>query len=206
MWGGGTWGQFLSLSNISLLLGLEPFQKFAVVVGVGGWWWSKDILDFCFCQNLGLMTWSLDQAEQYLYKSDTFWGVYQADDTDTKFFVDWPLFYILKQEFYLPFVIVELRLVWVGIQNMNRILKLRSKQWVVCILVYIRFLSDRASSKEFSLIIIKKCCFEHFHDDASCLPILAQTVNFCGSIITSDFPFLQSSIFLTPTNIRLILL
>ena len=44
---------------MSLLLGLEPFQKF----GVGVWWvdggwvgggWSKGILEFHFVPNLGL--------------------------------------------------------------------------------------------------------------------------------------------------------
>ena len=41
---------------MSLLLGLEPFQKFAVVGGGGGgwWWWSKGILEFRFGPNLGL--------------------------------------------------------------------------------------------------------------------------------------------------------
>ena len=41
---------------MSLLLGLEPLQKFAVVVGGGGggWWWSKGILEFRFGPNLGL--------------------------------------------------------------------------------------------------------------------------------------------------------
>ena len=37
---------------MSLLLGPEPFQKFAVVVLVGGW--SKGILEFRFGPNLGL--------------------------------------------------------------------------------------------------------------------------------------------------------
>ena len=36
---------------MSLLLGPEPFQKFGVV---GGWWWSKGILEFRFGPNLGL--------------------------------------------------------------------------------------------------------------------------------------------------------
>ena len=36
---------------MSVLLGLEPFQKF----GVGGWW-SKGILEFRFGPNLGLGT------------------------------------------------------------------------------------------------------------------------------------------------------
>ena len=35
---------------MSVLLGLEPFQKF----GVGGGWWSKGILEFRFGPNLGL--------------------------------------------------------------------------------------------------------------------------------------------------------
>ena len=36
---------------MSVLLGLEPSQKF----GVGGWWWwSKGILEFRFGPNLGL--------------------------------------------------------------------------------------------------------------------------------------------------------
>ena len=48
---------------MSLLLGIETFQKFAVVVGGGGgggwWWWrwvvwSKGILEFRFGTNLGL--------------------------------------------------------------------------------------------------------------------------------------------------------
>ena len=42
---------------MSLLLGIETFQKFAVVVvggGGGGWWWSKGILEFRFGPNLGL--------------------------------------------------------------------------------------------------------------------------------------------------------
>ena len=41
---------------MSLLLGIETFQKFAVVVvgGVGGGWWSKGILEFRFGPNLGL--------------------------------------------------------------------------------------------------------------------------------------------------------
>ena len=40
---------------MSLLLGLEPLQKFAVVVGGGGGgWWSKGILEFRFGPNLGL--------------------------------------------------------------------------------------------------------------------------------------------------------
>ena len=41
------------MSNMSLLLGPEPFQKF----GVGGGWvggWSKGILEFRFGPNLGL--------------------------------------------------------------------------------------------------------------------------------------------------------
>ena len=57
----GMRGIFLTLryayiSNMSLLLGLEPFQKFAV--GGGGWWWgwSKDILEFRFGPNLVLGT------------------------------------------------------------------------------------------------------------------------------------------------------
>ena len=36
---------------MSLLLGLEPFQKLGVV---GGWWWSKGILEFHFGPDLGL--------------------------------------------------------------------------------------------------------------------------------------------------------
>ena len=48
--------------NMNFLFDLEPFQKFAVVVVVGGW--SKGILEFCFGPNLELKTWSLDQAEQ----------------------------------------------------------------------------------------------------------------------------------------------
>ena len=41
---------------MNLLLGIETFQKFAVVVvgGVGGGWWSKGILEFRFGPNLGL--------------------------------------------------------------------------------------------------------------------------------------------------------
>ena len=43
---------------MSLLLGLELFQKFAVVGGGGGgggwWWWSKGISKFLFGPNLGL--------------------------------------------------------------------------------------------------------------------------------------------------------
>ena len=40
---------------MSLLLGLEPLQKFAVVGGGGGgWWWSKGFLEFRFGPNLGL--------------------------------------------------------------------------------------------------------------------------------------------------------
>ena len=41
------------ISDMSILLGLEPFQKLAVV---GGWWWSKGILEFRFGPNLGLGT------------------------------------------------------------------------------------------------------------------------------------------------------
>ena len=37
------------ISNMSLLLGIEPFQKFAM-----GGWWSKGNLEFRFCPNLGL--------------------------------------------------------------------------------------------------------------------------------------------------------
>ena len=37
---------------MSILLGLEPFQK----LGVGGGWWSKGILGFRFGPNLGLGT------------------------------------------------------------------------------------------------------------------------------------------------------
>ena len=40
-----------NISNMSLLLGLEPFQKF----GMGGGGWSKGILEFCFRPNLGLI-------------------------------------------------------------------------------------------------------------------------------------------------------
>ena len=52
--GGGMGGQYLILReayilNLSLLLGLEPFQKFAVGEG----WWSKGILEFRFGPNLG---------------------------------------------------------------------------------------------------------------------------------------------------------
>ena len=43
------------ISDMSILLGLEPFQKLAVVVGGGGWW-SKGILEFRFGPNLGLGT------------------------------------------------------------------------------------------------------------------------------------------------------
>ena len=42
---------------MSVLFGLEPFQKFGVGGGglvVGGWWWSKDILEFRFGPNLGI--------------------------------------------------------------------------------------------------------------------------------------------------------
>ena len=41
---------------MSLLLGLEPLTKFAVVGGGGGGggWWSKGILEFRFGPNLGL--------------------------------------------------------------------------------------------------------------------------------------------------------
>ena len=46
---------------MSLLIGQEPFQKFAVGGGGG---WSNGILEFRFGLNLGLRTWSLDQAEQ----------------------------------------------------------------------------------------------------------------------------------------------
>ena len=57
-WGvgvGGMIGEFCILryayiSNISILQGLEPFQKFAL----GGGWWSKGILEFHFGPNLGL--------------------------------------------------------------------------------------------------------------------------------------------------------
>ena len=38
---------------MSVLQGLEPSQKFGVVVG-GWWWWSKGILEFRFGPNLGL--------------------------------------------------------------------------------------------------------------------------------------------------------
>ena len=37
---------------MSVLQGLEPSKKFGVVVG--GWWWSKGILEFRFDPNLGL--------------------------------------------------------------------------------------------------------------------------------------------------------
>ena len=52
-------GQFFNLrytyiSNMSVLLGLEPFKKFGV--GGGGWWWSKGNLEFGFGPNLGLGT------------------------------------------------------------------------------------------------------------------------------------------------------
>ena len=56
-------GQLLSLrqayiSDMSILLGLEPFQKLAVVVVVGGGgWWLKGILEFRFGPNL--WTWDL---------------------------------------------------------------------------------------------------------------------------------------------------
>ena len=42
------------ISDMSILLGLEPFQKLAVVGG--WWWWSKGILGFRFGPNLGLGT------------------------------------------------------------------------------------------------------------------------------------------------------
>ena len=45
---------------MSILLGLEPFQK----LGVGGGWWSKGILGFRFGPNLRFETEDLDQAEQ----------------------------------------------------------------------------------------------------------------------------------------------
>ena len=48
---------------MSILLGLEPFQKFGVG---GGGWWSIGILEFRFGTNLRLGAWSLDQAEQKL--------------------------------------------------------------------------------------------------------------------------------------------
>ena len=38
------------ISNMSLLIGPEPFQKF----GVGGGGWSKGILEFRFGRKLGL--------------------------------------------------------------------------------------------------------------------------------------------------------
>ena len=43
---------------MSILLGLEPFQKLAVGGGwvVVGGWWSKGILEFRFGPNLGLGT------------------------------------------------------------------------------------------------------------------------------------------------------
>ena len=41
------------ISNMSLLIGLEPFHKFAVGGGGGGGW-SKGILEFHFGPNLGL--------------------------------------------------------------------------------------------------------------------------------------------------------
>ena len=37
---------------MNIILGLEPFQRFAVVGGGG--WWSIGILEFCFGPNLGL--------------------------------------------------------------------------------------------------------------------------------------------------------
>ena len=41
---------------MSLLLGLELFQKFGVGGGGGWWWWSKGILEFRFGPKLGLGT------------------------------------------------------------------------------------------------------------------------------------------------------
>ena len=52
------------MSNISLLLGKEPFKKF-VVVGGGGWWVGNTAnIMFCFGPRLGLKTEVWAQAEQ----------------------------------------------------------------------------------------------------------------------------------------------
>ena len=50
---------------MNLLLGLEPFQKLGVV---GGWWWSKGILEFHFGPNLELR---LEAGTKLNYKSET---------------------------------------------------------------------------------------------------------------------------------------
>ena len=39
---------------MSLILGLEPFQKLGVGGGDVGWWWSKGILELRLGPNLGL--------------------------------------------------------------------------------------------------------------------------------------------------------
>ena len=46
---------------MSLLLGLEPFQKFTVGDGGG---WSKGILAFRFGPNLGFRTWSFHKLNK----------------------------------------------------------------------------------------------------------------------------------------------
>ena len=44
-----------NISNLSLLLSLEPSEKFAVVVGGGRWWWLRVML---------VLSFGLRQAEQ----------------------------------------------------------------------------------------------------------------------------------------------
>ena len=54
------------VSNLSLLVCLEPFKKFSV----GGWWWwwvgNTVNIVFCFGPRLGLKTEVSAQAEQFL--------------------------------------------------------------------------------------------------------------------------------------------
>ena len=60
--GGGMGGQFLChrlayISNMNILLMIEPFKKLGVVGGwLWLWWWAKGILEFRFGPNLRLGT------------------------------------------------------------------------------------------------------------------------------------------------------